>query len=624
MAAGAAGAFLIGMITKPILKRINVIGVDEKTRKEEGSLFKDIVTGGIDGLSAPAVLAKSMLLGIPLVLGINSLTRYMSIKKNDKSFRDYLNQQTQNLGVKTIAALTVITMARKTHMDVKSWESAFKKAIENSKNLKPFEELVFRPAEFEELANKIQILQNSKIVEILGDKELSIEAKMLALENENIFIPKYLQTIPDNLMEMFGNEELGQIITRFKSDCPVSRTVGQAQKIISNTYGDKYIVQGDKALGVGTVAETYVAKERDTGREVVIKLLKEGMSLEKIERDKSNILQMLKQANIEDHKQMDYFVRRINLLFDTWKQELDLVLEHDAALVLGQNARNYIAIKPIEVKDNIYVMEKALGVQFNKFVDYLGQNGKQITKKEIGLLLLNYFKVFFEQLLSVPKAGMKVMHADPHPGNVFIDMDNRTTPFTFIDTGNVLRYTPEEAITNTFNHLDYLIGNTNAIAKTMLRGASLPEGMTKEDAIMLLTKELNEKIYNNKQKLPIAMIKTVNDFCLETMEKYHIISNPNNTNLLKAESTYLSNIISLQGIEKHIKDLLDDNNFELNKEMEQQLKLMAEEIQNSITNAMLNNKKHTISEIKARINFISKNKEQFLTTIFKLGKLTDV
>ena len=78
---------------------------------------------------------------------------------------------------------------------------------------------------------------------------------MRLIEAKNIFLPKFIQTIPENILGMFGEmgnglefmgmklnniEELSTIVTRFKSDCPQSRTVQEAQEFISKTYGNKY------------------------------------------------------------------------------------------------------------------------------------------------------------------------------------------------------------------------------------------------------------------------------------------------------------------------------------------------------------------------------------------------
>lgn len=86
---------------------------------------------------------------------------------------------------------------------------------------------------------------------------------------------------------------------------------------------------------------------------------------------------------------------------------------------------NYNTVSPVAVKNNIFVMEKANGVQFDKFTKYLNDNNVKLTKDEASDLLRSYVQVFFEQLLSVPKKGEKVMHADPHAGNIFIDLKTK-------------------------------------------------------------------------------------------------------------------------------------------------------------------------------------------------------
>lgn len=116
----------------------------------------------------------------------------------------------------------------------------------------------------------------------------------------------------------------------------------------------------------------------------------------------------------------------------------------------------------------------------------------------------------------------------------------------------MLRYTPEEAIDNTLNHLDYFIGNSKGIAKSLLREANLPEGMTEKQALELVTKGLNEKVYNGHTNLVTGgnFFKNVNDVALKIMSDNGIIANQNNTNLLKAETTYFMNLTCLKDIQK--------------------------------------------------------------------------
>lgn len=624
--AGVGLAIVTGMISKPVLRFFDRIYLKAKEKKDNKTFWKDTLSGAIDGAMAPIAVAKGAILGIPLVMGENALQRYAFVKRDDKkSVNDFVEKQKDNLVLKAAATGVAAYKARHLHTSLASWNKAIAKAVENVKDLKPFEK-VEANSDFMELAQKTQLLFDPKFaMDILGPGK-SIDEKMRLIEDKNIFLPKFLQTIPENVLGMFGGSgmeimgmklnnlgDLSTIITRFKSDCPQSRTVQEAQDFISKTYGNKYSIINDKALGVGTVAETFLAKNNETGEEVVLKFLKKGMSLEKIENDRNTFIDLIKQNPDSDPEKTNFIIRKINSLYDAWAKEVDLAKEMDAAEILGKNAKHYNVAKPIEVKDNIYVMKKAPGVQFNQFIDQMLKENKTITKKEIFSLMKNYFQVFFEQLLSVPKKGSKVMHADPHPGNVFIDLSNTQKPFTFIDTGNVLRYTPEEAIENALNHLDYFIGNSKGIAKALLRNANLPQGMTEKQALELVDKGIKERVYNGHTNLiGENLFQEVNNVGLKVMEENKIIPNQNNTNLLKAEITYLTNITCLKDIRK----VIDNDSVNLSKvEAQEQLKLMAKEIQDSIINSAVNNKRHTTKQIRERLNFIDQNKEQFYSTI---------
>lgn len=624
--AGAGLAILTGMTLKPTLRFIDRIYLKRKEKKDNKTFWKDTLTGALDGAMAPVAMLKNGLLGIPLVLGENTLQRYIFIKRDDKkSINDFIDKQKDNLVIKAAGAGILTYKTHKLNSSLKSWNKAISQAVENIKDLKPFEKAESSSG-FMEIANQAQVLLDPKfITEIFGDGK-SIEEKMRLIEEKNIFLPKFLQTIPENLLGMLKGfqpeimgvkltnlDDFATIITRFKSDCPQSRTVKEAQEFISKTYGDKYTIIKDKALGVGTVAETFLAKDNTTGKEVVLKFLKKGMSTEKIEQDRQVFINALQEANKDNPEKADFLTRKINSLYDAWTQEVDLSKEMEATQILGKNARHYNAVKPIEVKDNIYVMEKAPGIQFNEFINEMTKQNKKISEKEMFSILTNYFQVFFEQLLSVPKKGMKVMHADPHPGNVFIDITNREKPFTFIDTGNVLRYTPEEAIENALNHIDYFIGNTTGIAKALLRNANLPEGMSKKQAQKIVEDGLKEKVYNGHTNLVGEnLFKEVNKIGLQIMEKNNIIPNQNNTNLLKAEITYLSNLTCLKDIQK----ILDKDTDRLTQfEAKEQLKIMLKEIQESIINSAINNKRYTTKQINNRLKFIDENKEQFYSTI---------
>lgn len=488
--------------------------------------------------------------------------------------------------------------------------------------------------------------------ELIKEKEMN--NIMREIEQYNIFYPKMIQSMPSNISaiadlaggskkisEMFGEKtasakkegwlgrffnkrkeyvadkgikSVNDFLNNYKSCCPASRTVKEAQKYVSETYGKRFTLQGDKPLGVGTIAETFLAKDNETGKDVVIKVVKKWVSADKLKADKENMLKSLERVK-DKIKPDDYDYQRklVDELYNAWSKEINLGLEAEAAETLGKYAINYNTVKPISVKNNIFVMERANGVQFDKFAEYLEKNNITLSMNEAADLLTKYMQVFFEQLLSVPKKGHKVMHADPHAGNIFIDINNKKKPFTFIDTGNVMRYTPEEAIQNVVSHLDYLIGNSKSISRKLLKGATLPDGMSQKQAEELLSKHLDETFFSGKYKIRTSdPFSAINNEAMDFMKKNKVILNSDNTNLLKAELTYLVNLVSISKIGKNI----DFNGAVDEKQMAEQMKLMSKQIGESLLNGISNNKQYTLKEVRERTKYIEKNPEQFFTTLY--------
>lgn len=486
--------------------------------------------------------------------------------------------------------------------------------------------------------------------ELIKEKEMN--NIMREIEQYNIFYPKMIQSMPSNISSMInmvgegknpveklineaskedkgfmdrffkkraayvsdkGINAVNDFLNKYKSSCPPSRTVKEAQKYVSETYGKRFTLKGDKPLGVGTIAETFLAKDNETGNDVVIKMVKKWVSLDKLKKDKESMLKSLERMKDKiKPDEYDYQRKLVDELYGAWSKEVDLKLEAEAAKTLGKYAVNYNTVSPVAVKNNIFVMEKANGVQFDKFTQYLKDNNVKLTKDEAGDLLRSYVQVFFEQLLSVPKKGQKVMHADPHAGNIFIDLKNKAKPFTFIDTGNVMRYTPEEAIQNVTSHIDYLIGNSKAIAKRLLKGAQLPDGMNEKQAVELLSKHLDDTFYSGKYSTGLDPFSTINNESIEFMKKHKVILSSRNTNLVKAELTYLMNMASVTDIFKHI-----DKNSKFNDmEQTEKIKLMWKQIGESLQNSVLNNKKCTADEVYSRYKYMKDNPEKLFTTLY--------
>lgn len=677
---GLAASILTGMSLKPILAKINNLGSEKDQRKRQGGFWKNTMTGAIDGAIAPIGLAANAIVAIPAMLGLNAVSRYVTQKKEDKSMKDFVQQQANNLDAKAIAATAVAYKTIKGKGSVKEWETAVKNVQAKTKDFVKPDFKTSTLSEFDELAQNVGldfgslVKEDGKLASILHNPELTTTQKMQEIEKYNLFVPKYLQMVSETTLAEHGitgqkmkdllksfapkpyskediaamkaagkteaeisqitaqrtqeiqafkemekqmqspQDELGAIVAKFRSDCPATRNGKDAQEVISQSYGDKYTVLSEEPLGVGTVAETFLAKDNKTGKEVVIKMLKKGMSAEKIENDRAAILEMIEATHKDDPKMLEYFKGRANSLFDAWSKEVDLKHEMDAAGVLAKNARNFKVVKPIEIKDNIYVMEKAEGVQFDKFSEYMGKDESiNLEPKDALKIVTDYMKILFEQKFAVPAKGNKVMHADPHGGNIFVDPKNPKQAYTMIDAGNVLEFTPQEQIRNMFRGIDAYIGYSNALVDSALRGAKLPEGMTIAEAKQLLTNELKTNVYNGKNKLSGTRItKQINDILAKTMRDNRIISDSSNTNLLKAEETFMNNADSLSCLFRFIEKMPEG---QAKKEAIGMLKSMAGELIGDLGNAFIHNPLEVTKNIRNRINFVSENKENVLSTL---------
>lgn len=714
MLLGLGISAITGLIIKPLLKGVNNIGTKKEDRKRERTIGRDMLTGLMDGVTAPIAYLHKF--GIIAAAGINSVQRYAFNKKVDKtkpknSFGEHLSNSWVAKGTAIgLAGLSVF----KFHKRIDVLEKAIIKSKKNVENIEVFEtkmplsELIdlskahlkdtktqqdliettrkgffskfyltiTKP--FRKNVTKLNRVRKRDIAELAAkptkrilfmNKHLIKEKEMMnimrEIEQYNIFYPKMIQSLPSNLkmlfdvavgegkdiknyfgtaesiakekswivrrLRKFGNKRasyladegitsISELLNKYKSACPSSRTMKEAQAHISQTFGKQYTLKGNQPIGVGTIAESYLAKDNETGKEVVIKVVKKWATPEKLNNDKTKMLKALERVKHQmKPDEYDYQVKLVDELYTAWSKELDLGLEAKAAETLGKYAQNYNTVAPLAVKNNIFVMEKANGVQFDKFAEYLEKNNIQLSPDDASELLIKYMKVFFEQLLSVPKKGQKVLHADPHAGNIFIDINNKAKPFTFIDTGNVMRFTPEEAIQNVASHIDYLIGNSKTISQRLLKGAILPKDMTEAQAVELLSKHLDDTFFSGKYKIRTSdPFSAINNESMEFMKNHKVIMNSSNTNMVKAELTYIMNIASISKIAKNI-------NWEKGFDEAQQnesMKLMGKQILESIYNGALHNKKITYKEIYSRLKFMHDNPEQFFTTLYTYLKPT--
>ena len=325
-------------------------------------------------------------------------------------------------------------------------------------------------------------------------------------------------------------------------------------------------------------------------------MLKKGITEEKIQKDKQKFIELIKNMEGKSQEEKDYLLRNIDDLAAGISKEIDLKNEMEAAKKLVPHTKVANVVKPIEVKNGMYVMEKAEGISLSSLVDLneaklykemlekdsmfasfmepdygsklyralKGTSTKEekiqaiqkyikkiedrtpefgdisLTSGDAKYLINEYMKVLTEQFYKVDKNG-KVLHADIHPGNIFIDINavrnRKGKVFTLIDTGNTVNQTMEQSI-NAINLTSYVKNaNVHDIAEYVLDGASLPKGMTKEDAMQKITKELEKCFFDTETSLDRMTNEKVLTLTSKIMQKYRIIPNDTQLNFNKARQS---------------------------------------------------------------------------------------
>lgn len=698
----AGVSFLTGLFAKLALKGLDIAGMNKDARREE-SLKSTIATGAVVGLTGYLSVLSPML--IPAGIAANVFARYVAENnksKSNPSLNDFLVSQKDILTYGVLGTAGIATAAAKGHFNLSKISNAIKAAAINKNHT-----ITYRPpegqlTEFQQLARDIgydlSVIINGDKFNPAGISKLDedfmkilleegqngqIDAKIKKLELENIFLPKYLQTVIDipeaqqeklckqidQLLESYnarkgnsayngrdwnfdgeeyaidevmhelekkgmdvnGFKDLQGILRKIKSKCSTSRTVEEAQNLLNVEYGGQYTIV--KPCGVGSVAETYVAKDNNSGEEVIIKIVKDYFLCEdKISKDKGKILSKINERaktdwswftskqTIFSPERKKYDINQINNMFKVWGGEINLSQEAQAALDISSQASTFNAVDVISAKRNIFIMKKAQGIPLDSEDFVKIWKKENLTESDFKNWVEYYVRVYCEQLFSIPKAGKKVVQSDPHCGNIFgdpsrvRDIPNGAKALTIIDYGNTTQVEQAQAIKNLFNHLDYLVGNAESIAEAMLEGANLGK-QNKSEVIKELAKALDEAMYNPDTRIdvdnPVKIFSTVNSFCLDFMQKKNIIPNASHINQMKAEETY---IISNLGC---MKNIADSCNYDLSNAIDRDaiIKLLVAEMAKATEDAAKYNPSLTYKEIMKRYNFFIEHPEQALSCL---------
>ncbi len=422
----------------------------------------------------------------------------------------------------------------------------------------------------------------------------------------------------------------------------LSENYTKAQEFVDDLYGqNKYEIK--HVLGAGTIGESYLVKDLSTGDTRVMKMLKEGVSEAKFEEDKAMITKYIEEYARPEDK--EYQLKMIDNMFDAWKEEINYANEADAAIEMAKGAKNFKVAQTVDrgylknpdgtVSPNAVsiVMEVAPGYSLDKIEEVLAYKkdawkamhpdavsvnwdevqdisligtsyqkyaGTWVDKTESyrEKLALTYQKALNEQTMYMSKSGEKTIHGDPHSGNVFFDMTEKgDLELTFIDTGNVVRTTNSQTLSDIKSTANILLGNTKSISKDLLNGAKGVKPDTVDKFAAYLDENLFSESKGSLSNVATDITAVLNDF----MQQEQIIPNVDNVNKLKAMLTRLNT-------SREIFALTDTKS---NKAKD----IMA--MAKGISQAMVKDPKGTIQTIKPLIEYAKEHSDEALLTFFR-------
>jgi ubiquinone biosynthesis protein len=278
-----------------------------------------------------------------------------------------------------------------------------------------------------------------------------------------------------------------------------------ARGIIEGAYGraaeQVFSVFDEQPLAAASIAQVHSAELRPEvplngakTREVVVKVLRPGMR-EVICRDLEVLHQLAHIA--ERHWEGSRRLRPVEVVREYEKtilDELDLMREAGNASQLRRNWENspllYVpAVHWDFCRPEVMVLERIRGVQISNMAR-LREAGTDIRR-----LAENGVEIFFTQVFR-----HNFFHADMHPGNIFVLIDNPAQPkYAAVDFGIVGTLDPRDQYYLAENFLAVFDRDYRRVAMLHLESGWVPEG-SRVDEMESAIRTVCEPIFNKPLK----------------------------------------------------------------------------------------------------------------------------
>jgi len=334
-------------------------------------------------------------------------------------------------------------------------------------------------------------------------------------------------------------EDLGPIFIKFgqmlstRRDLLADDIADELEKLQDNVppfQGKKAKQIIEKELG-GTVEELFAEFEQEplasasvaqvhagvlkTGEDIVVKVLRPDV-LPIIKRDIS-LLYIIASLAAKYSSQMRR-LRPVEVVAEYEKtiiDELDLMREAANASQLRRNFEGSPDLYVPEihwdfVKKNVLVMERIYGVPIRNIDELKQKNTNMERLAALGV------EIFFTQVFS-----HNFFHADMHPGNIFVDIDNPDMPrYIAVDFGIIGTLSPMDKRYLAENFLAFFQRDYNKVAKLHVESGWVPSG-TRVDEFESAIRSVCEPIFERPLKeisfgqLLLRLFQTARRFNME-------------------------------------------------------------------------------------------------------------